>query len=121
MVSDEFDLSRQVKTWYDMESFGAMKDVDPRSASEARALSILENTTSHDGQRYSVGMLWAEDKRELPNSFYSASAQLKSLEKRFDKDLELKQRYSKSIVEDIEKGYVIIVPQEKLNDNSPPL
>ena len=102
-----------------MESFGAMKDVDPKSASEARALSLLENTTSHDGQRYSVGMLWAEDNSELPNNFYSASAQLKSLEKRLDKDPELKQRYSKSIAEDIEKGYVIIVPQEQLNGNSP--
>ena len=43
-----------------MESYGALKQVDPRSTSDARAHDILENTTVHNGIRYNVGMLWAE-------------------------------------------------------------
>ena len=40
-----------------MESFGAYKPVDPRSASDASGQRILEDTTYHDGFRDQVGML----------------------------------------------------------------
>ena len=100
-----------------MEQFGAMKDIDPKSSSKARTLSILDNTTSHDGKRYSVGMVWTDHNSELPIKLYSAFAQLKTLDKRFDTDRELKQRHSKSIVEYVQKGYVTVVAQEQLNGN----
>ena len=44
-------------SWYDMESYGAMKQVDSRSAADARAEKFLDETTYHDGTRYQVGML----------------------------------------------------------------
>ena len=62
-----FELTSQVKSWYDMESYGALKQVDPQSAADARALDIFENITVHNGKRYDVEMLWAEDNIELPN------------------------------------------------------
>ena len=37
-------MARQVKSWYDMKSYGAYKQVDPRSAADARAHKILETT-----------------------------------------------------------------------------
>ncbi len=45
-------LVDQVKSWYDVESFGALKQVDNRSKSDAKALDILEKSTTHDGVRY---------------------------------------------------------------------
>ena len=63
-----------------MESYGAFKQVDPRSISDARAHDILENTTVHNRNRYDVGMLWAEDNIELPNNYFSALVQLKAFE-----------------------------------------
>ena len=92
-----------------MESYGAFKQVDPRSAADARAEKILERTTYHDGSRYQVGMLWAEDESSLPNNYFSALVQLKSLERRHGKDAELKERYSKTIHEDHSKGYIVNV------------
>ena len=65
-MEQDFELATQVKSWYDMESYGAMKQVDPRSAVDARALDILENTTVHKGKRYDVRMLWAEDNTNSP-------------------------------------------------------
>ena len=85
-MEQDFELASQVKSWYGMESYGALKQVDPRSTSDARAHDILENTTVHNGKRYNVGMLWAEDNIELPNNYFSALVQLKSLEKRLTKD-----------------------------------
>ena len=74
-----------------MESFGAYKQVDSRSAADARAMKILEETTFNDGCRYQVGMLWADDETTLQNNYFSALVQLKSLERRLGKDPQLKK------------------------------
>ena len=41
------ELSTQIKSLYDMESFGAVKQVDPRSAFNLRAIEIQEQSTVH--------------------------------------------------------------------------
>ena len=92
-----------------MESCGAFKQVDARSAADKRALSVLKNDTFHDGERYIVPMLWNDKESTLPNNFFSSLAQLKSLEKRLDKDPSLREKYAETIREDIQKGYVIAV------------
>ena len=50
-MEQDFELASQVKSWYDMESYGALKQGDPRSALDARAHDILENTIVHNGKR----------------------------------------------------------------------
>ena len=64
----------------------------------------------HNGKRCDVGMLWAEDNIELPNNYFSALVQLKSMEKRLAKDQTLREKYSNIIKEDYVvggKGYVV--------------
>ena len=97
-MEQDFKLASQVKYWYDMESYCALKQVYPRSASDARALDILENTTVHNGKRYDVGMPRAEDSIELPNNYFSALVQLKYLKKRITKDLTLRQNYPNRVL-----------------------
>ena len=106
---EDVSLVEQVKSWYELESYGTYKQVDARSSDDKRANKILEASTIHDGDRYAVGMPWAEDHSQLPNNYYSALAQLKSLEKRLDKDTNLRALYAKNIQEDFDKGYVIKV------------
>ena len=113
IVGPEQDLVEQLRTWYELESYGAMKEVDPRSSADRRAVEILKKTTTHDGQRYQVGMLWANDDLDLPNNYYSALVQLKSLEKRLSKDEEFRSKYSKNINDDVEKGYVFRIENPK--------
>ena len=108
-MEQDIELASPVKSWYDMESYGALKQVDPRSTSDARAHDILENTTLHNGKRYNVGILGAEDNIELPNNYFSALVQLKSLQKRLAKDQTLREKYSNTIKEDLDKGYVVSV------------
>ncbi len=117
-VEADHSLVDQVKSWYEIESFGSYKQVDNRSASDEKALDILGRTTFHDGTRYSVGMLWAEENSQLPNNFFSTFAQLKSLEKRLEKDPELKSRYSQTIAEDVQKGYVVRLGKDEAKENS---
>ena len=105
-IKFETALADQLRNWYDIESQGTYKQVDSRSAADARASKILAETTYHDSSRYQVGMLWAEDGSSLPNNYFSALVQLKSLERRFSEDPELKQHYGKTIQDDLDKGYI---------------
>ena len=108
-IEQDHGLARQLRSWYDIESFRANKQVDPRSAADPRAHEILENTTVHDGLRYDVGMLWAADNTRLPNIYFSSFGQLKSLEKRLAKDEDLREKYTSTIKKDLINGDVIEV------------
>ena len=54
-------------------------------------------------------MLWNDKESTLPNNYFSSLAQLKSLEKRLDKDPSLREKNAETFREDIQKGYVITV------------
>ena len=68
-MEQDFEINSQVKSWYVMEVFGAFKQVKPRSAADAFAQKILTNIPVHNGKRYEVGMLWANNNIEMPNSY----------------------------------------------------
>ena len=63
----------------------------------------------------SVGMLGIEKDVKLPNNNYSAFAHLKSLEKRLEKDPDLKKSYDKTIQDDLEMGYIVPIEYKELN------
>ncbi|XP_075253246.1 uncharacterized protein LOC142345049 [Convolutriloba macropyga] len=109
-VEQDYELACQVNSWYDMESYGAYKLVDPRSTADAHAHKILETTTLHNGQRYDVGMVWADDNFQLTNNYFSSLVQLKSAEKRLSRDKTSKKIKTETIAEDLQKGYVVTVP-----------
>ena len=105
-------LADQLCSWYEMESVAAKKKVDPRSAADARASKILQDTTYHDGCRCQVGMLWAHDDSSLPNNYFPALVQLKSLERRHKRTPDLKASYAKTIKDDFDKGYIVKVDRD---------
>ena len=84
-VEQDYELACQVKSWYDMKSYGTYKQFDPRSAAHARAHKIIETTTFHNSQRYDVGMLWAEN-IQLSNNYFSSLVQIKSLKMWLSRD-----------------------------------
>ena len=81
-VVKDMSLADQIKTWYQLESNDAFKQVDARSAGDKRALSVLKNDTFHFDERYMLPMLWNDNETNLPNKYFSSLAQLKSLERR---------------------------------------
>ena len=74
-----------------------------------RCQSVKEGTAgTKDARVYDevykqVGMLWSEPEPNLPNNYRSALGQLFSLERRFQKDPNLKSLYQQSIDTDVEK------------------
>ena len=93
-ASEDDTLAEQIRTWWDIEFFASRCDVSGRSK---EALQMLEQTTKFDGERYEIGLLWERKDPFLPNNYSFALSQMKSLEYRFEKKLELKkletQRY----------------------------
>ena len=106
-------LADQLRSWYEMESFAAKKQVDPLSAADARASTKLQDTTYHDGCRYQVGMLWAENDSSLPNNYFSVLVQLKSFERRLERTPDLKASYAQTIKDDFDKGYIVKVDKSE--------
>ena len=45
VVEPTCDLAEQIRLWYEKESFGALKQVDPRSAADHRAIEIFDKPT----------------------------------------------------------------------------
>ena len=91
-IVEDSSLTDQIKSWYELESYGAFKQVDARSAADKHALSILNSDTVHIGERYIVPMLWIDSNISLPNNYYSSLAQFKTLERRLSKEPELRER-----------------------------
>ena len=48
-VVEDSSLTDQMKSWYELESYGALKQDDARSAADKHALSILISETVHNG------------------------------------------------------------------------
>ena len=109
-------LANQLSKCSDIESYASNCDVIGHSKEEQRAIKALEQTTRFIGKRYEEGLLWRKDELKLPNNLYSAMGQLKSLERRHQKDETLKKRYQETIETDIKAGYVRKVNQAELNE-----
>ena len=117
LVAAEVDpLADQVKSWWSMESYASNCSVSGRSNEDDKALKMLKVTTKFDGERYEVGLLWKNSKPHLPNNYSSAVSQLKSLERRLEKDANLKQRYEEIIDVDVQTGFVIILDEAELEN-----
>ena len=109
-------LANQLSKWWDIESYASNCDVTGHSKEEQRAIKMLEQTTRFNDERYEVGLLWREDEVKLPNNFYSAMGQLKSLERRQQKDETRQNCYQETIDTDVNAGYVRKVDQAELNE-----
>ena len=108
-VVEDSSLTDQIKSWHELESYGAFKQVDARSAADKHALSILNSETVHNGERYILPMLWIDSNVSRTNNYYTSLAQFKTLERMLSKDPELRERYADTIRDDIRKGYVVTV------------
>ena len=57
-TEQDYELDSKIKSFFDKVLYGAYKQVDSRSAMDARAHEKLGKTTFHHGPKYYVTMLW---------------------------------------------------------------
>ena len=117
LVAAEVDpIADQVKTWWSMELYASNCSVSGRIKEDDKALEMLKATTKFYGERYEVGLLWKNAKPLLPNNYSSAVSQLKSLERRLEKDENLKERHRATIDVDVQKKLVRILDEAELEN-----
>ncbi|XP_075264413.1 uncharacterized protein LOC142356371 [Convolutriloba macropyga] len=105
-VDIERHLSECATSFLKTENTGTeFEETADTSTDSKRAVQILQDTIHHIGDRYEIGLLWKEDSK-LENNYPVAKAQLDSLQRRLNKDIEMKQLFEKSLETDLEKGYV---------------
>ena len=80
----------------------------------AAGTKMLESTPRFTCERYEVGMLWREPEPNLPNNYSSALGQLCSLERRFQRDSNLKRLYQQPKDTDVETAFVKILEESKV-------
>ena len=112
----EDKLASQLSKWWGIESYASNCDVTGHSKDEQTAIKTLTQTTRLTGERYEFGLLWREDEVKLPNNFYSAMGQRKSLERRLQTDDRLRKRYQETIDIDFKAGYMRKVRQIEMNE-----
>ncbi|XP_022798022.1 uncharacterized protein LOC111336233, partial [Stylophora pistillata] len=119
-VEDE-ELKQLVVAQSEIETLGVVKLADPTcSIEDKRALSLMEKTTFKNANEdaYESGLLWREEEPSLPNNYEMAKKRLQSLEKKFESCPEVRERYAKSIQDDIEKGYGKKLSEEEVQCDS---
>ncbi|XP_075260006.1 uncharacterized protein LOC142351745 [Convolutriloba macropyga] len=112
----EDKLASQLSRWWDLDSYATNCDVAEQSKEEHRAIKTLKQTARFTGERYEVGLLWREGEVKLPNNFYSAMGQLRSLEQRLQKDVMFRKCYHDTTDTEVKARYVPKVQQIELNE-----
>lgn len=110
VITREESMEQMMKKFFDLEALG-IEPKKQRNDPEERALKILQEKSRRltDG-RFETALLWKEDKKEIPNNYEDAYKRLKSLEKKLDRDRDLKIKYEERINNLFASGYAAPAP-----------
>ncbi|KAJ0171072.1 hypothetical protein K1T71_013271 [Dendrolimus kikuchii] len=105
MEEDHDPLEEIMKKYFALESLG----IEPRtqvSDPQQRALEILEKKTRRlENGQFETGLLWKDESSPMPNNYENALKRLQNLEKKLDRDEELKAKYEERIGNLMLSGY----------------
>ena len=77
-------------------------------------MKSLSKTTRKVNGRYEVGLIWKDSIRALPNNRVIAEKRLELLERRLERDTQLKVKYTETIENDLQKGYIKKLEDQEL-------
>ncbi|XP_075247137.1 uncharacterized protein LOC142340448 [Convolutriloba macropyga] len=103
--SDDQPLDELLEQFWKIEAEGTQPKHETTNPVDKEALDILNKTISYNGERYEIGLPWKKPLR-IENNYFAALSQLKSLQKRLSKDLQLKELYEQTLTTDLRKFYV---------------
>lgn len=75
------------------------------SVEEMRAMKIMESSVTHEDGRYKLGLPWRDEDASLPNNMPLGHARLQQLKRKLSRDATLRQMYTATVNDFIEKGY----------------
>ena len=85
------------------------------SVDDKRAVDVVEKSLTRVGDRLQLAMPWKSDHVSFPNNYSLALKRLKSLDKRLEKNPDLRAKYESKIDDLLQKGYAEMVPDHELS------
>ncbi|CAK1587686.1 unnamed protein product [Parnassius mnemosyne] len=109
--TSEESINDQVREYFALESL-VINPRRPDSDPEKKAEDILNNSTRQleDGH-IETALLWKKKDAEMPGNYETAIKRLVSIEKKLDRDENLKQKYNEHMNSLVQKGYAEIAPR----------
>lgn len=110
-----------VKEFFTIESLGSVPGIKAIESQEnIRARYVLESTTKLcEGGKYETGLIWKTDEIQLPESRMMAYRRFLCLEKKLDRDEELRENVELQISEYLKKGYARKLTEAEAKQTSP--
>ncbi|XP_072930335.1 uncharacterized protein [Epargyreus clarus] len=102
---EEERIEDLMKNFFDLDAIG-IEPKHPKNDPNERAISILEKRSRRlpNGQ-FETGLLWRNDDVVLPNNKNSAIRRLEGIERKLDKDANLKRQYNEQMAHLLDSGY----------------
>ena len=85
--TEDVKVAENIQTWWDLETYASKINVVSQSKKELKAQKTLESKRNFTGEPYEVGMQRSEPE---PTNYSSALGQIYPLERRFQRDPNLK-------------------------------
>ena len=99
---DEPELDELVQQFWRIESEGIQPDSKPSSSLDQKFLQIMNDSINFNGQRFEIKLPWKENSN-LENNYFSALSQVKSLNRRLERNPQLHDNYIKTLQTDLKK------------------
>ena len=106
VVEGEEDVNHQLRKFWEIDSFGVRaEETVTFTGSEQHAVDKMNETCRRVESGYELGLLWKDDKPQLPNNYETALCRLESVERRLRKDPKLADGYCQATNAYVEKGF----------------
>ncbi|XP_055632594.1 uncharacterized protein LOC129773069 [Toxorhynchites rutilus septentrionalis] len=112
------ELHDAIREQYAMEEAAVTLYAMPEPADEKRACEILEATTKRVSDRFETGLIWRRDERKFPDSYPMAVRRMKSLDRKLERNPELKRNVCQQIEDYQVKGYAHKITAAEMRDTS---
>ena len=102
---DEPEVDELVQQFRRIESKGVQPDRKPSSPLDQKLIQIMKDSINFNGQRCEIKLPWKENSN-LENNCFSALIQVKSLNRRLERNPQFRDNYKKTLHIDLETNYV---------------
>ncbi|XP_058128347.1 uncharacterized protein LOC131291496 [Anopheles ziemanni] len=115
------ELHEALRQYFTLEGVGVSSFAEnlPEPKDIARAKELLASTTVKEDGRFTTGLLWRDDDVCLPDSYQMAEKRLVSLERKLERNPELKKEVHDQINTYLEQGFAHKATQEELATADP--
>ncbi|KFM71892.1 hypothetical protein X975_04158, partial [Stegodyphus mimosarum] len=107
-------INNDIRTFWELDSIGILTESEELSMKDKQIIDQFENSLSFNNGRYQTKLLWKSNPDELNNNFQIAKRRFEILKAKLDKDIEVREEYTKIVEEQLQNGIVEVYENKDL-------